>query len=244
MTRTLFCDNGTEVTKAQRLAHLSNGDWHALKTLEAYFSHVDVASLDERELELAVASTAKDKPRAEAMHPSFAAHILFSGQAEKHCGGLEELADYGVLAWGENNSGVSCDTIEDMARLQEAASLADTFVVGGTAEVGLDHFARSAAFKPRTTLRYDYRAYSAPEGDPSKRSGVREDSEFTAICSSWERLGSWHARAKRRLGEDQEIDERAADHSEYPRRTTKAAAKAKRAPKRAAGATTAKAAHA
>ena len=119
MTRTLFCDHGMDVTKAQRLSHLSNGDWRALRMLEAYFAQVDVASLAEGEFELAVASTAKDKPRAEAMHPSFATHILFSGQADKHCGGLEELADYGVLAWGERNLGVACGTIEEMARMQE-----------------------------------------------------------------------------------------------------------------------------
>lgn len=118
MTRTLFCDHGMDVVKAQRLAQLSGGDWRALNTLESYFAQIDIASLDDGDFELAVASTAKDKPRAGAMHPSFAAHILFSGQVEKHCAGLEELADYGVLAWGEKNLGVACDTIEDMARMQ------------------------------------------------------------------------------------------------------------------------------
>ena len=130
--------------------------------------------------------------------------------------------------------------MEDMARLQEAASLADTFVVGGAGELGLDHFARSAALKPRTNLRYDYKDYSAPEGDPTKRIGGRETSEFEAIRSSWKRQGSWHARAKRHLAQSQESDACAADHSENPRRTTKAAAK--RAPKKAAGARPAKAA--
>ena len=232
MTRTLFCDQGMEVTKAQRLAHLSNGDWRALKTVEAYFAQIDIGSLDEGDFELAVESTAKDKPRAESMHPSFAAHLLFNGQAKKHCGGLEELADYGVLAWGEKNLGVACETIGDMARLQEAASLADTMVSGCAAELGLDHFARSAALEPRTNLRYDYKAYSAPEGDPSKRIGGREASEFATICSSWERRGSWHARAKRHLAQTQESDAPAADRSGNPQRTTKAA-KAKKRPAKA-----------
>jgi hypothetical protein len=205
MTRTLFCDQGMEVTKAQRLAHLSNGDWRALKTLEAYFARIDIASLDDGAFEFAVASTAKDKPRAESMHPSFAAHLLLCGQAKKHCGSVEELADYGVLAWGEKNLGVSCEAIEDMARLQEAASLADTFVVGGAAELGLDHFARSAAIEPRTNLRYDYKAYSAPEGDPSKWSGGREASESSdAIRESWHRRAPWTRREKSRLTTAQE----------------------------------------
>jgi hypothetical protein len=177
--------------EAHRLAQISGGDWRALKTLESYFAQIDVASLDDGDFELAVESTAKDKPRAEAMHPSFAAHILFSGQAEKHCGGLEGLADYGVLAWGERNLGVACETIEDMARMQEAACLADTMVVGGAAELGLDHFARSAALKPRTALRYDYRAYSAPD-----RNGKEADE---SIRKSWERRSPWTRREKGRL---------------------------------------------
>ena len=188
MTRTLFCEHGMDVVKAHRLAQLSGGDWRALKTLESYFAQIDVASLDEGDFELVVQSTAKDKPRAEAMHLSFAAHVLFSGQAERHSGGLAGLADYGVLALGERNLGVVCETVEDMARMQEAACLADTMVSGGAAELGLDCFSRSAALKPRTTLRYDYKAYSAPEGDPSKWIGGREASASSdAIRESWHR---------------------------------------------------------
>ena len=200
MTRTLFCDQGMEVTKAQRLARLSGGDWRALKTLEAYFAHVELASLDEEEFEMAVESSAKDEPRAESMHPSFATHLLRSGQAKEHCGHVENLADDGVLAWGERNLGISCETMEDMARLQEAASLADTFVVGGAGELGLDHFVRSAALKPRTSLRYDYKAYSAPEGDPSKWIGGKEASESSdVIRESWHRRAPWTRREKSRL---------------------------------------------
>ena len=223
MTRTLFCDHGMEVTQAQRLAQLADGDWRALRTLETYFAQAAVASMDAGDFELAVESTAKDKPRAEAMHPSFAAHILFSGQAEKHCGGLEGLADYGVLAWGERNLGVACETIEDMARMQEAACLADTMVVGGAAELGLDHFARSAALKPRTALRYDYRAYSAPD-----RNGKEADE---SIRKSWERRAPSTRREKGRLTLNQQEPDNAKP-AKVARKRGAPAGTAKSVPKR------------
>ena len=215
MTRTLFCDHGMDVTKAQRLARLSGGDWRALKTLEAYFAQIDIARLNDGDFELAVASAAKDKPRAESMHPSFAAFLLRSGQAKKHCGRVENLADYGVLAWGERNLGVTSETIDEMARLQEAACIADAFVAGGAGEFGLEHWVRSAALKPKTGLCYNYQAYSVPE-----RSDGKETPEAKALRESWKRRAPWAKRKKSRLASTQEADDKPAKRGRKREATT------------------------
>ena len=120
---------------------------------------------------------------------------MFSGKAREQ-GIVELCSEYNVLAWGERNLGVACGNLEEMSRLQEAACFADVFIAGGDAELGLDHFVRSAALTPRENLRYDYRAYSAPEG---KRSDGKETAETRVIRESWERQASRSKREKDRL---------------------------------------------
>ena len=60
-----------------------------------------------------------------------------------------------MLPWGERNLGVTCETLESMVTMQEAAATADLLCNGGEFELGLDHFARSAACLGQTGLRYD-----------------------------------------------------------------------------------------
>ena len=65
----------------------------------------------------------------------------------------------------------------------------------------------SDALAPRTSLRYDYKAYSAPEGDPTKHNGGTEASETSdAIRKSWHRRAPWTGREKSRLTSTQVPD--------------------------------------
>ena len=236
MCKSLFLDQGWPVVKAQRLSALADGDWRRLWNLDRLFTGagVDVAEGSEEDFRLLVLHTAKDKNLLEATPPSAAVHQLFSGYAASS-NTVSDYAEHSVLMWAEANKDVVCNSLEQMADLQEAAVYADVLASGGQHEIGLETFAMSAAQNANPNLRYDFTKYRNPWA------ARRETPESRAVCESWQRRGSWQTRLKRRLTQAQEIDARAADRPEG-QRAKRAAATAKRAPKKAAGARPAKAA--
>ena len=156
-------------------------------------------------------------------------HQLFSGHAKKS-NTVSNYAEHSVLMWTEANKDIVCNSIEQMAEIQEAAVCADVLASGGETELGLETFVMTSAFGANPNMRYDFTKYRNPWAVS------KQTPEAKAIRESWERRGSGQMRLKRRLTQAQAIDTHAADRSE------KKAAKAKRAPKKAARATTAKAA--
>ena len=132
--------------------------------------------------------------------------------------------------WAEANADIVCNSVERMADIQESAVYTDMLLSGEEHEIGLETFAMAAALNTNPNLRYDFTKYRNPWA------ARRETPESRAICESWQRRRSWQTRLKRRLTQAQEFDTPAADRSE----TQKKATKAKRAPKKAARATTAK----
>ncbi len=68
-----------------------------LQTLAQYLAHIDVENLSEEEFDAALESTAKDRRPLDVVHPSLAAHQLFSGVAQQRRA-TDQYADYSVLA--------------------------------------------------------------------------------------------------------------------------------------------------
>ena len=231
MCKTLFLDHDWPVSKAQRLSALADGDWRRLWNLDRLFAGagVDVAEGSEDDFQQLVLSTTTDKNLLDESPPSAAVHQLFSGHA-KSSDTVSAYAEHSVLIWAEANTDIVCGSLERMAEIHEAAAFADVLTTGGEQEIGFETFAMTAALEANPSMRYDYTKYRNPWVVS------KETPEAKAIRESWERRGSGQTRLKRRLTQAQEIDTPAADRSE-----TKAA-KAKRAPKKAARATTAKAA--
>ncbi len=195
MCKTLFLELDWGALKARRFARLCDGDWRMLRTLAQQLAHIDVENLSEKEFDAALESMAKDRRPLDVVHPSLAAHQLFSGTAQKR-GETNQYADYSVMAWAERNLGTLCgDSIEEMSRMQEAACHADALVAGGEPTIGLEHFARAAALTPRAHLRYDFKAYANPWQD------VKERPEAAAIRANVDRLRPWAWHEKRRLSE-------------------------------------------
>ena len=234
MCKTLLLDHDWPVTKAKRLAALADGDWRRLWSLDRLFAGagMDVAKCDDDNFRKLCLNTAKDKNLLEATPPSAAVHQLFSGYAASS-NTVSDYAEHSVLMWTEANKDVVCNSLEQMADLQEAAVYADVLASGGQHEIGLETFARSAAQNANTNLRYDFTKYRNPWA------ASRETPESRAIRKSWEHRGSWQTRAKRATSQNGGAC--AADSSENTR-PTRATAKAKRAPRTPAGAKPAKAA--
>ena len=80
--------------------------------------------------------------------------------------------------------------------MQEAAVTADLLCNGGEYDLGLDHFARSAAVLHQTGLRYDYAKWSNPWAAPSEK--TTKD-----IRESFEKNEPWSRTLKRRLAAEQ-----------------------------------------
>jgi hypothetical protein len=232
MCKTLFLDHDWPAIKAQRLSALADGDWRRLWSLDRLFAGagMDVAKCDDDNFRKLCLNTAKDKNLLEATPPSAAVHQLFSGYAASS-NTVSDYAEHSVLMWTEANKDVVCNSLEQMADLQEAAVYADVLASGGQHEIGLETFARSAAQNANTNLRYDFTKYRNPWA------ASRETPESRAIRKSWEHRGSWQTRAKRATSQNGGAC--AADSSENTRPTR---AKAKRAPRTPAGAKPAKAA--
>ena len=231
MCKTLFLDYDWPVAKAKRLSALADGDWRRLWNLDRLFhgAGVDVAEGSEDDFQQLVLSTTTDRNLLDESPPSAAVHQLFSGHA-RSSDTVSAYAEHSVLIWAEANTDIVCGSLERMAEIHEAAAFADVLTTGGEQEIGFETFAMTAALEANPSMRYDYTKYRNPWVVS------KQTPEAKAIRESWERRGSGQTRLKRRLTQAQEIDTPAADRSE-----TKAA-KAKRAPKKAARATTAKAA--
>ena len=197
MCKTLLLELDWGALKARRFARLCDGDWRMLRTLAQQLAHIDVENLSEKEFDAALESMAKDRRPLDVVHPSLAAHQLFSGTAQKRRE-TDQYADYSVMAWAERNLGTLCgSSIYEMSRMQEAACHADVLVAGGEPTIGLEHFTRTAALTLRAHLRYDFKAYANPWQD------VKEWPEAAAIRANVDRLRPWAWHEKRRLSEAQ-----------------------------------------
>ena len=165
MCKTLFLDHDWPVTKAKRLSALAEGDWRRVWSLDRLFAGagVDVAECSDDDFRQLVLNTAKDKSLLDDTPPSAAVHQLFSGYATSS-NSVSDYAEHSVMIWAEANKDIVCDSIEQMADLQEAAVYADMLTSGGEHEIGLETFAMSAALHANPNLRYDFTKYRNPWG--------------------------------------------------------------------------------
>ena len=189
MEKILF-EDGWDALAARRLSSLARGDWRQVHTLNRTFKDagIDITSATEEAFAHALQQMTRD--RQNDAHPSLRAHQLFTGIAQP------EDADAAVVAWSEKNLGITCGTLADYAMMQEAAVTADLLCNGGEYDLGLDHFARSAAVLHQTGLRYDYAKWSNPWAAPSEK--TTKD-----IRESFEKNEPWSRTLKRRLAAEQ-----------------------------------------
>ena len=200
MCKTLFLDHDWLVTKAKRLSVLADSDWRRLWTLDRLFTGagVDVTEGSEDDFQQLILNTAKDKNLLDDTPASAAVHQLFSGHATKS-ETVSEYAEHSVLMWAEANKDIVCNSIEQMADLQEAAVYTDMLQSGGEHQIGLETFAMAGALmNTNPNLRYDFTKYRNPWA------ARKETEESRAIRESWEKQGSW---TKRRLAAAQEPDD-------------------------------------
>ena len=214
MAKILYQEQNWDAAAAQRLARLAQGDWRQLKTLARLFNDagIDVSTQDEEEFVEACERMARD--RKHDCHPSLRVHSIFNGSGRQ-----EDREDPAVLPWGERNLGVTCETLESMVTMQEAAATADLLCNGGEFELGLDHFARSAACLGQTGLRYDYARFANPWSAPPATATIKAVRESVALKEPWTK------RAKRRLG-----DEASPPDAPHPKAKAKRAARPRRGP--------------
>ena len=211
MEKILFQEQGWGALAARRLSRLAQGDWRQLKTLARLFNDAgfNVSTQDEEEFAEACERMARD--RKHDCHPSLRVHSIFNGSGRQ-----EDHEDPAVLPWGERNLGVTCETLESMVTMQEAAATADLLCNGGEFELGLDHFARSAACLGQTGLRYDYARFANPWSAPAATATTK------AFRDSVARMEPSTKRAKRRLGDENQPDDapkpKARARSTKPRR--------------------------
>ena len=64
--------------------------------------------------------------------------------------------------WAEANKDIVCNSIEQMADLQEAAVYTDMLSSGAEHDIGLETFAMAAALNTNPNLRYDFTKYRNP----------------------------------------------------------------------------------
>ena len=224
MTRLLF-EQKWDATRAKRLSQMCEGDWRMLWTLARYFEDagIDLAALDDDEFGSTVERMAADKRRLGEVHPSVSIHQLFSGHAGKQRA-LDDYASHTVLMWGERNSHVACDDVESMLSLQASAVHADVLEAAGEPELGLQHFARTAAAIGNEGLRYDYSKYAHPYANDAKH--------IKTIRESWDKRRSTNWRLKQAAAEAggaEEIEEIGGGQRAKPRAKAKTKAKPKTA---------------
>ena len=169
---------------------MARGDWRQVHTLNRTFKDagIDITSATEEAFAHALQQMTRD--RQNDAHPSLRAHQLFTGIAQP------EDADAAVVAWSEKNLGITRGTLADYAMMQEAAVTADLLCNGGEYDLGLDHFARSAAALHQTGLRYDYAKWSNPWTAPAEKA-------IKLVRESFVKLESQNKSLKRRLAEEQ-----------------------------------------
>ena len=209
MTKELFLNLGWDCTRAQRLSLLANGDWRRLQTLERLFQGVDVASMSDETFGETLERMARDSHQD--IHPTLAAHQLFSGFAMKQGKSPEDLADPSVLAWGEANNAILCESLEDMAKMQDAAVYCDVLTNDGQPQLGLEYWARSASVHGAQGLRYNYASFMNPWSADGK-----ETPAIASARESYSRMRPWLQRARQRIGKAQQN----SDAKPTPKRKT------------------------
>ena len=118
-------------------------------------------------------------------------HQLFSGYAARS-NTLDDYAEHSVLMWAEANKDLVCNSLEDMASLQEAAVFSDVLMNGGENQLGLETFARTAANAANPNTRYDFAKYRNPWA-------VRKETPaVVAIRKGWKRQAPWTERQRDR----------------------------------------------
>ena len=225
MCKTLFLDHDWPVTKAKRLAALGDGDWRRLWALDRLLqgAGVDVAECNDDDFRQLVLNTAKDRSLLDDAPPSAAVQQLFSGYATKS-NTVSDYAEHSVLMWAEANKDIVCNSLEQMAEIQEAAVYADMLATGGETEIGLQTFAMAAAQNANPNLRYEFAKYRNPWA------ARRETEASRAIRASWDRAAPWARREKSRLTLPQESDD--ANPAKPGRKRGAPAGTTKSAPKR------------
>ena len=208
MAKMLFLESDWGAVAAQRVSRLAQGDWRQVENLKRLFdgAGVNLSGASEEAFQAALEQMARDKHTV--CHPSLRVHSLFSGTGQQ-----EDHEDPAVLPWGESNLGLTCDSLESMAAMQEAAATADVLCKGGQYELGLDHFARSASAHRQTGLRYDYAQWSNPWAVPAEKT-------TKPVRESFARLEPWSRSLKRRLA----VRQHTSDDAPKPKAKGKARA--------------------
>ena len=208
MAKMLFLESDWGAVAAQRVSRLAQGDWRQVDNLKRLFdgAGVNLSGASEEAFQAALEQMARDKHTV--CHPSLRVHSLFSGTGQQ-----EDHEDPAVLPWGESNLGLTCDSLESMAAMQEAAATADVLCKGGQYELGLDHFARSASAHRQTGLRYDYAQWSNPWAVPAEKT-------TKPVRESFARLEPWSRSLKRSLA----VRQHASDDAPKPKAKGKARA--------------------
>ena len=156
MEKILCLEQGWSALAARRISRLAHGDWRQVHTLKRLFDDagIDIGGASEEEFARTQEQMTRD--RKTDAHPTLRAHQMFNGSTQP------EDIDAAVLAWSERNLGITCGTLEDMAAMQEAAVACDVLGAAGEYDLGMEHFARTAASLHQTGLRYDYAKWSNP----------------------------------------------------------------------------------
>ena len=226
MVKTLFLECEWDVVKAKRIARLACGDWRKVHMLERLFADasVDVASMSDKKFGEALESMSRNAHQR--VHPTLALHQLFRSRNQGMA--PEDMVDASVLAWGERNHGILCDSLANMISVQEAAVECDMLTNSGQPQLGMEYWARSAAVHGASNLRYDFAAYANPWS-----SGVGKESLTTAAARlSFEATRPRLARATQRIAQSQNASETAPAKLGIVKRGAAAKkASAKRAPR-------------
>ncbi len=156
MAKQLFHGEGWDAEAALRCAQVAQGDWRKLRTTAEIFCHGNELTGDADLVE----SSRKDATMS-ALHPSLAANHLLNGTADPSC-----AMDPTVFAWTERNLGLHCDSIEEMARKQELAALADVMQTDAIkcqepCHVGPELFALGAR-NPAKRVQHTFGLYASP----------------------------------------------------------------------------------
>ena len=156
MAKQLFHEDGWDAEAALRCAQVAQGDWRKLRSTAEIFRHGNELTADTDLVE----SSRKDATMS-ALHPSLAANQVLNGTADPGW-----ALDPMVFAWTERNLGLHCDSIEEMARKQELAALADVMQTDAIkcqepCHVGPELFALGAR-NPSKRVQHTFGLYANP----------------------------------------------------------------------------------
>ena len=170
MAKQLCHEDGWDAEAALRCAQVAQGDWRKLRTTAEIFCHDNELTGDADLVE----SSRKDATMS-ALHPSLAANQVLNGTADPGC-----AMDPTVFAWTERNLGLRCDSIEEMARKQELAALADVMQTDAikcqeACHVGPELFALGAR-NPAKRVQHTFGLYANPWQKDAKAVALLEAS--------------------------------------------------------------------